>query len=105
MIRSHWVLMALAIFVLALGFLGRAAWEYAPLAHAQEPTSESTEDLTSEFTEDQYIIEEQVIIEEPYDNGELLEAGGAVAGPMPLMPNGECPKELPVKLSGACYAE
>jgi hypothetical protein len=31
-------------------------------------------------------------------------AGGAEAGPVPLMPNGSCPKEFPVKQGRACYA-
>jgi hypothetical protein len=33
-----------------------------------------------------------------------FKAGGAEAGPVPLMPNGRCPKEFPVKQGGACYA-
>jgi hypothetical protein len=31
-------------------------------------------------------------------------AGEAEASPVPLMPNGRCPKEFPVKQGGACYA-
>jgi len=37
-------------------------------------------------------------------NGDLMNAGGPKAGPVPVMPNGECPKEFPVKRSGACYS-
>jgi hypothetical protein len=33
-----------------------------------------------------------------------FKAGGAEAGPVPLMPNGSCPKEFPVKQGEACYA-
>ena len=33
-----------------------------------------------------------------------FKAGGAEAGPVPLMPIGRCPKEFPVKQGGACYA-
>lgn len=42
-----------------------------------------------------------------YDTGSenLLEAGGPAAGPMPLMPDGGCPKEFPVKSGGLCNAE
>jgi hypothetical protein len=36
-----------------------------------------------------------------YDN--LLEAGGPSSGPLPLMPDGGCPKEFPTKRDGACY--
>jgi hypothetical protein len=41
-----------------------------------------------------------------YDNGgELLEAGGPKAGPMPLMPDGGCPKEFPVRNGNVCGVE
>ena len=33
-----------------------------------------------------------------------FKAGGAEAGPVPLMPSGGCPKEFPVKKGSACYA-
>ena len=33
-----------------------------------------------------------------------FKAGGAEAGPVPLMPSGSCPKEFPVKQGKACYA-
>jgi hypothetical protein len=33
-----------------------------------------------------------------------FKAGGAEAGPVPLMPSGGCPKEFPVKRGKACYA-
>lgn len=35
--------------------------------------------------------------------GTLFEAGGADYGPVPLMPNGGCPREYPVKRSKGCY--
>jgi hypothetical protein len=35
--------------------------------------------------------------------GPLLEAGGPVAGPVPLMPDGSCPAAYPVKQAAACY--
>ena len=34
----------------------------------------------------------------------LLQAGGPDDGPLPLMPNGGCPREYPMKASGACYS-
>lgn len=34
---------------------------------------------------------------------DLMESGGPVSGPLPLMPNGECPAEYPAKRNGACY--
>ncbi len=35
--------------------------------------------------------------------GNLLEAGGPASGPVPLMPNGGCPREFPTMQNGACY--
>lgn len=32
-----------------------------------------------------------------------FKAGGTQSGPVPLMPNGSCPKEFPVEKSKACY--
>jgi hypothetical protein len=42
----------------------------------------------------------------PIDPGpgrNLFDAGGPSTGPLPLMPDGTCPKEFPVKRGGACY--
>ncbi len=36
--------------------------------------------------------------------GNLLQAGGPDDSPLPLMPNGGCPREYPMKASGACYS-
>lgn len=33
---------------------------------------------------------------------QLLEAGGPSSGPVPTMPNGECPAEFPIEESGSC---
>jgi hypothetical protein len=35
--------------------------------------------------------------------GSLLEAGGPTSGPVPLMPDGGCPREFPTMRHGACY--
>jgi hypothetical protein len=35
--------------------------------------------------------------------GNLLEAGGPSSGPLPLMPNGGCPREFPSKRGNLCY--
>ena len=34
---------------------------------------------------------------------DLFQSGGPQSGPLPLMPDGSCPKEFPAKRSGACY--
>jgi hypothetical protein len=36
-------------------------------------------------------------------NGNLLEAGGPTSGPLPLMPDGSCPREFPTMREGLCY--
>jgi hypothetical protein len=36
-------------------------------------------------------------------NRNLLETGGPTSGPLPLMPEGGCPREFPVKREGLCY--
>ena len=38
------------------------------------------------------------------DSGTLMNAGGPERGPVPVMPNGRCPLELPVMQDGACYS-
>jgi hypothetical protein len=35
--------------------------------------------------------------------GNLLEAGGPTSGPLPLMPDGGCPREFPTMREGLCY--
>jgi hypothetical protein len=37
--------------------------------------------------------------------GNLFDSGGPTVGPAPLMPDGGCPKEYPIKRAGACYTE
>jgi hypothetical protein len=37
-----------------------------------------------------------------YDR-DLFNAGGPISGPVPVMPDGSCPAEYPVKQNGACY--
>ncbi len=38
------------------------------------------------------------------DSGTLMNAGGPERGPVPMMPDGSCPQELPVMQDGACYS-
>lgn len=35
--------------------------------------------------------------------GNLLKVGGPSSGPLPLMPDGGCPREFPTMRDGACY--
>lgn len=41
----------------------------------------------------------------PKDSGTLMNAGGPTTGPMPMMPNGSCPREFPEIREGACYLQ
>jgi hypothetical protein len=41
-------------------------------------------------------------VTDQYDR-DLFNAGGPKSGPVPLMPDGSCPVEYPVKSNGACY--
>jgi hypothetical protein len=41
----------------------------------------------------------------PQPNPDLLDAGGPIVGPAPLMPGGSCPREYPIKRADACYVE
>jgi hypothetical protein len=38
-------------------------------------------------------------------NPDLFDSGGPTIGPVPLMPDGGCPKEYPIMRAGACYTE
>jgi hypothetical protein len=45
--------------------------------------------------------------EEDFFNGQremLLEAGGPKTGPLPLMPDGSCPAEYPLRQHNSCYS-
>lgn len=37
------------------------------------------------------------------NSGTLMEAGGAMKGPVPAMPDGVCPEEFPVEKGSGCY--
>jgi hypothetical protein len=38
------------------------------------------------------------------DRGTLMQAGGPTTGPVPIMPNGSCPREFPDMRTGGCYS-
>jgi hypothetical protein len=44
-----------------------------------------------------------VTSQSPPPNANLFQAGGPEGGPVPLMPNGSCPREFPTARDGACY--
>lgn len=66
----------------------------------QYSTSSGQDDLSQEFTTQ----ETTTVVGDQYSrNTDLLEAGGPENGPVPTMPDGDCPEEFPIKDSGACY--
>jgi hypothetical protein len=41
--------------------------------------------------------------EQQYEEEVLFASGGSASGPVPLMPDGNCPAEFPIDRAGACY--
>jgi hypothetical protein len=39
-----------------------------------------------------------------YEEEILFDSGGSTVGQVPLMPDGSCPVEFPVKTNGACHS-
>lgn len=83
-----------------------------PVDVAQADTAQSSDiDVTddqSTGSEDDSASEDQYddASRDQYDDedGDLLEAGGSPNGPVPLMPDGECPPEFSVEQPDGCYA-
>lgn len=79
---------------------------------AQADTAQSSDiDVTddqSTGSEDDSASEDQYddASRDQYDDedGDLLEAGGSPSGPVPLMPDGECPPEFSIEQPDGCYA-
>jgi hypothetical protein len=128
---SSWaVRISVVALVLAFGFIARAAWENLDLgvysainassvANAQEFDNDNDSDDGDSAADDQYdtssgsqetttVTREETTSPagDQYSNskGSLLEAGGPSGGPVPIMPDGECPEEFPVEKSSGCYA-
>jgi len=78
---------------------GRACEDYAygsnaansPLPSSPSPSSPSTSRPSPSPTP------------RPQGDGNLLDAGGPTQGPVPLMPDGNCPPEFPTKHNDRCY--
>jgi hypothetical protein len=124
-------LFAVSAVVVCCGFVSRVAWEYfsePEPAFAQSPAEGDLYDCEDFSTSAE--AQAQLLPGDPYgldaDNDgtacdELgggssasaspgasvdptrIDSGGAESGPLPLMPDGTCSKEFPVKRGGACY--
>ena len=99
---------ALALVVLATGFALRAAWESPPAVEAQEitsltPTTSTATASPTPTTTSTTPATASPSPSSPSPSDRMLESGGPAAGPVPLMPGGECPSEYPVLKNGACF--
>jgi hypothetical protein len=86
---------ALLVFTV---FAARAAWEAPPTVGAQQTTTPTTTTASPAPTTS------SPSPAPTSEGGNLFKAGGPRSGPVPLMPDGGCPFEYPVKRDGACYA-
>lgn len=101
--------LVLALLTLVAGaFALRAAWETIPKAEAQQSAEEA---LDSRLQEPGPIQEPgpqqgpqgQGLQGQGPQGGNLMNAGGPTDGPVPVMPDGNCPEEFPVQLNSGCY--
>jgi hypothetical protein len=110
----------MALVVFPSGFALRAAWEAPPIVEAQQttaptfatpsspspaPTTTATSSPTPTNTTTSSPSPAASSPSPAPTSGDddLLKAGGPARGPVPLMPDGECPPEYPVLKNGVCY--
>jgi cytoskeletal protein RodZ len=94
---------ALLVFTV---FAARAAWEAPPTVEAQQTTTPTTtaSPAPTTTTASPAPTTSSPSSAPTSEGGNLFKAGGPRSGPVPLMPDGGCPFEYPVKRDGACYA-
>lgn len=113
------IFLVLALLTLVAGaFALRAAWETIPKAEAQAELQPDDLQLLEDLQLPEDDFEQPGEIQQPGDTqqpgeirqpgpqqdaGPLLKAGGLTDGPVPVMPNGNCPEEFPVRLDRGCY--
>lgn len=100
---SKGILLVLVLLTLISGaFALRAAWETIPNAQAQgEIQTPGPIQVPGE-------IQQPGEIQRPGSQqnarpGPLLDAGGPISGPVPVMPGDSCPEEFPVRLNDGCH--
>ena len=92
---------AVVLMVLATGFALRVAWESPSAVEAQQTTTYTT--TTSTATASPTTTRASPSPSTPSPSNRMLKSGGPADGPVPLMPDGKCPSEYPVRKDGACY--
>ena len=102
------VIVALVVFTV---FAVRVGWEAPPMVEAQQTTTPTTASpvptaspapTTTTASPSPSPSSPSPAATSGDDN--LFRAGGPAEGPVPLMPDGGCPSEYPVRRDGACYA-
>ncbi|MCA1731900.1 MAG: hypothetical protein LC751_21650 [Actinobacteria bacterium] len=64
---------------------------------------QTTVDGTLGGEPDEYTVDANTSPSPSPSDGSLMNAGGPMSGPVPMMPNGSCPREFPEIRDGACY--
>jgi hypothetical protein len=95
------VIVALVVFTV---FAVRVAWEAPPMVEAQQTTPTTTSPAPTTTTASPAPTTSSPSPAPTSGDDNLFRAGGPRSGPVPLMPDGRCPVEYPVKRDGACYA-
>lgn len=102
---SKAIFLILALLTLVTGtFALRSAWETIPEAEAQGEIQQPGP------IQEPGPIQVPGEIQQPgpqqkagNQDGTLFNAGGLTEGPVPVMPDGGCPEEFPVRLDNGCY--
>jgi hypothetical protein len=106
---------AVALMVFATGFALRLAWETPPMVEAQQttpytatpsPTTTTASPAPTTTTASPSPTTTATASPDPFSpapRDRMLRSGGPARGPVPLMPDGKCPPEYPVRKDGACY--
>ena len=105
---SKKIFLVLVLLVLLTGALTlRVAWERTPKAEAQGNIQQPGPIQEPGPIQQPGPIQEPGPIQRPgpqQQAGPLMNAGGPNDGPVPVMPNGGCPKEFPVRQGHVCYS-
>ena len=87
------------------GAAGSSAGSASPTAGASPTVSATATASTSPTPEPTTPEPTRSPSSTPQPNPNLFDSGGPTIGPVPLMHDGGCPKEYPIKRAGACYTE
>jgi hypothetical protein len=98
---------AVVLIVFAAGFALRVSWESPSAVKAQETTTYTTSTATASPTTTTASPSPTTTTASPSPStpspsDRMLKSGGPADGPVPLMPDGKCPSEYPVRKHGAC---